>query len=56
MDDGGRLELRSASELDDEELANRYRLPGIEAETLVPALLVYRAVLSETAATRVVVR
>lgn len=41
--------------LDDEGLANRYRLPGIEAETLVPALLVYRAVLSETVARRVVV-
>ena len=41
--------------LDEEGLANRFRLPGIEAETLVPSLLVYRAVLSETAATHVVV-
>jgi exopolyphosphatase/guanosine-5'-triphosphate,3'-diphosphate pyrophosphatase len=41
--------------LDAENLANRFRLPAVEAETLVPALLVYRAVLSETAASHVVV-
>jgi exopolyphosphatase/guanosine-5'-triphosphate,3'-diphosphate pyrophosphatase len=34
---------------------NRLRLPGVEAETLVPALLIYRALLSETAAQHIVV-
>jgi exopolyphosphatase/guanosine-5'-triphosphate,3'-diphosphate pyrophosphatase len=41
--------------LDDESLANRFRLPGVAVETLVPSLLVYRAVLAETDASRVVV-
>jgi exopolyphosphatase / guanosine-5'-triphosphate,3'-diphosphate pyrophosphatase len=41
--------------LDDESLVGRFRLPAVEAETLVPALLVYRALLSATAARRVVV-
>jgi exopolyphosphatase/guanosine-5'-triphosphate,3'-diphosphate pyrophosphatase len=41
--------------LDAEGLVNRFRLPAVEAETLVPALLVYRALLSETAAKRVTV-
>lgn len=41
--------------LDDEALVNRFRLPAVEVETLVPALLVYRALLSETAARRLVV-
>ena len=36
--------------LDEEQLVERFRLPAVEAETLVPALLVYRALLSETAA------
>lgn len=41
--------------LDDEGLINRFRLPAVEAETLVPALLVYRALLTETNAKRMVV-
>jgi exopolyphosphatase/guanosine-5'-triphosphate,3'-diphosphate pyrophosphatase len=40
---------------DVEQLAERYRLPPAEAETLVPALLAYGALLSETAADRVTV-
>jgi exopolyphosphatase/guanosine-5'-triphosphate,3'-diphosphate pyrophosphatase len=39
----------------EERLVERYRLPAAEAETLVPALLVYRAMLNETAAPRIVV-
>ena len=35
--------------LDEDGLVDRFRLPAVEAETLVPALLVYRALLSETA-------
>jgi exopolyphosphatase/guanosine-5'-triphosphate,3'-diphosphate pyrophosphatase len=41
--------------LDQETLADRFRLPGVEAETLVPALLVYRAVLIQTGARRITV-
>jgi exopolyphosphatase/guanosine-5'-triphosphate,3'-diphosphate pyrophosphatase len=41
--------------LDEDALVERFRLPGVEAETLVPALLVYRALLLETSARRVVV-
>ena len=41
--------------LDDENLVERFRLPAVEAETLVPALLIYRTLLAETAAKRVVV-
>jgi exopolyphosphatase/guanosine-5'-triphosphate,3'-diphosphate pyrophosphatase len=41
--------------LDEESLADRFRLPAVEAETLVPALLVYRTLLSETAARRLIV-
>jgi len=41
--------------LDEDSVIERFRLPAVEAETLVPALLVYRALLSETAARRVVV-
>jgi exopolyphosphatase/guanosine-5'-triphosphate,3'-diphosphate pyrophosphatase len=41
--------------LDDESLVNRFRLPVVEAETLVPALLVYRALFSETSADRLIV-
>lgn len=41
--------------LDDDGLANRFRLPAVEAETLMPALLIYSALLSETTAQRVVV-
>ena len=41
--------------LDEEQLIERFRLPAVEAETLVPALLVYRMLLSQTAARRLVV-
>jgi exopolyphosphatase / guanosine-5'-triphosphate,3'-diphosphate pyrophosphatase len=41
--------------LDEEQLVDRFRLPAVEAETLVPSLLVYRALLSETAARKLVV-
>ncbi len=41
--------------LDDESVVNRFRLPAVEAETLVPALLVYHALLGATAARRVIV-
>ena len=41
--------------LDEEQLIDRFRLPAVEAETLVPSLLVYRALLLETSARRLVV-
>ncbi len=41
--------------LDDDALVERFRLPAVEAETLRPALLVYRALLTETVASHVVV-
>ncbi len=41
--------------LDADALVSRFRLPAVEAETLVPALLIYRALLSETTVKRVVV-
>jgi exopolyphosphatase/guanosine-5'-triphosphate,3'-diphosphate pyrophosphatase len=41
--------------LDEEALAERFRLPAVEAETLVPALLVYRALISATHSDRVTV-
>lgn len=41
--------------LDDEGLVSRFRLPAVEAETLMPSLLVYAALLSETAARRVII-
>jgi exopolyphosphatase/guanosine-5'-triphosphate,3'-diphosphate pyrophosphatase len=41
--------------LDEEAIAERFRLPAIAAQTLVPALAVYRALLTETAARRLVV-
>ena len=41
--------------LEEEELIDRFRLPAVEAETLVPSLLIYRTLLSETAAQRLVV-
>jgi exopolyphosphatase / guanosine-5'-triphosphate,3'-diphosphate pyrophosphatase len=43
------------AQLDEDGVVERFRLPGVEAETVGPALLVYRALLSETAARRVVV-
>jgi exopolyphosphatase/guanosine-5'-triphosphate,3'-diphosphate pyrophosphatase len=45
----------SVERLDEEQLVERFRLPAVEAETLGPALLVYRTLLSETTARRVVV-
>lgn len=41
--------------LDEESLVDRFRLPSGEAETLIPALLVYRTLLAETSAKRVVI-
>jgi exopolyphosphatase/guanosine-5'-triphosphate,3'-diphosphate pyrophosphatase len=38
-----------------DQLIEQFRLPGVEAETLLPALLVYRTLLSETAARQIVV-
>ena len=34
--------------LDEDALTDRFRLPAVEAETLLPALLIYRTLLSET--------
>lgn len=42
-------------QLDDESLVSRFSLPAVEAETLVPALLIYRALLSQTPARRLIV-
>jgi exopolyphosphatase / guanosine-5'-triphosphate,3'-diphosphate pyrophosphatase len=41
--------------LDEDSLVDRFRLPAVEAETLLPALLVYRTLLAETAAKALVV-
>jgi len=41
--------------LDEDELVERYGLSPVDAETLVPALLVYRALLAETVAPTVIV-
>lgn len=41
--------------LDEEALADRFRLPAVQSETLVPALLVYRTLLVETSTRRLVV-
>jgi exopolyphosphatase/guanosine-5'-triphosphate,3'-diphosphate pyrophosphatase len=41
--------------LDEDELVDRYGLSPVDAETLVPALLVYRALLVETAAVTMIV-
>ena len=41
--------------MDQDAIADRFRLPAGEAETLVPALLVYRSLLTETGARRLVV-
>jgi len=46
---------RETLALDDEQLAERYRQPLAEVETLVPALLVYRELLLETQAAAVLV-
>jgi len=50
------LEFCASVVADDvEQLAKKYRLPPAEAETLVPALLAYEALLVETSAERVTV-
>jgi exopolyphosphatase/guanosine-5'-triphosphate,3'-diphosphate pyrophosphatase len=41
--------------LDAEGLVDRFRLPAVEAETLLPALLVYRTLLAETESRSVIV-
>jgi exopolyphosphatase / guanosine-5'-triphosphate,3'-diphosphate pyrophosphatase len=41
--------------LDEDGIVERFRLPAVEAETLGPALLVYRALVSETAVRKIVV-
>lgn len=41
--------------LDDEGLVSRFRLPAVEADTLMPSMLIYSALLSETAARRMIV-
>jgi exopolyphosphatase/guanosine-5'-triphosphate,3'-diphosphate pyrophosphatase len=41
--------------MDEDALIERFRLPAVDAATLVPALLVYRTVLSETAARKLTV-
>jgi exopolyphosphatase/guanosine-5'-triphosphate,3'-diphosphate pyrophosphatase len=43
------------AQLDDEGLVDRFRLPAVETETLMPALLVYRVLLAEIAARHVTV-
>ncbi|HUR35623.1 MAG TPA: hypothetical protein VM032_17590 [Vicinamibacterales bacterium] len=41
--------------LDDDALVSRFRLPAVEADTLTPSMLIYSTLLSETAASRVIV-
>jgi exopolyphosphatase/guanosine-5'-triphosphate,3'-diphosphate pyrophosphatase len=41
--------------LDEDGIVERFRLPAVEAETLMPALLIYRALLNETSVKRLVV-
>lgn len=41
--------------LDEDSLVERFRLPAVEAETLVPALLVYRTLVAETSARKILV-
>jgi exopolyphosphatase/guanosine-5'-triphosphate,3'-diphosphate pyrophosphatase len=43
------------AQLDDDRLVERFRLPAVELETLVPALLVYRALVTATAARELLV-
>ena len=47
--------VEEVERLDEDGLADRFRLPAVEVETLLPALLIYRALLMETGARRVVV-
>ncbi|HMF61582.1 MAG TPA: hypothetical protein VK595_14475, partial [Vicinamibacterales bacterium] len=41
--------------LDEDAVVDRFRLPAVESEALLPALLIYRSLLSETAARSLVV-
>ena len=41
--------------LDDERLLSRFRLPAVEADTLMPSMMIYATLLSDTAARQVVV-
>jgi exopolyphosphatase/guanosine-5'-triphosphate,3'-diphosphate pyrophosphatase len=41
--------------LDDEGLVSRFRLPAVEADTLMPSMLIHSTLLSETTARRVIV-
>ncbi|MGE3957668.1 MAG: hypothetical protein AB7H96_13185 [Vicinamibacterales bacterium] len=41
--------------LDDDQLAAKFRLPGVEADTLIPSMMIYATLLSDTAARRVIV-
>jgi exopolyphosphatase/guanosine-5'-triphosphate,3'-diphosphate pyrophosphatase len=41
--------------MDEDGVVDRFRLPAVEAETLLPALLIYRTLLSETAGARITI-
>ncbi len=41
--------------MDEDTLVDRFRLPAVEAETLLPALLIYRTLLSETSGARMTI-
>jgi len=41
--------------MDEDGLVDRFRLPAVEAETLLPGLLIYRTLLAETAGGRLIV-
>jgi exopolyphosphatase/guanosine-5'-triphosphate,3'-diphosphate pyrophosphatase len=41
--------------LDDERIVDRFRLSAVEGDALMPALLIYRTLLSETSARRIVI-
>lgn len=41
--------------LDEASVLDRFRLPAVEADTLMPALLVYRTLVAETSARRIVI-
>jgi exopolyphosphatase / guanosine-5'-triphosphate,3'-diphosphate pyrophosphatase len=46
---------QQVQQLDEEAIVERFRLPAVEAQTLVPALTVYRTLLAETAVSHLVV-
>ena len=41
--------------MDEDSLVDRFRLPAVEAETLLPSLLIYRTLLSETSGARMTI-